>query len=173
MGVIDESLAANEVYARSFDQGQLKMPPARKLAVLACMDARLTVERMLGLKTGDAHVIRNAGGVVTEDALRSLLISHYLLGTQEFMIINHADCGMLTFKDDDLRAKLQAESGTAAVAPAHFHAFGNVEENVRQQIQKLRSHPWIPGRIPIRGFVYNEKTGRLKEVSAGTALAAS
>jgi len=173
MGVIDEALAANEAYARSFDQGQLRMPPARKLAVLACMDARLTVERILGLKTGDAHIIRNAGGVVTEDALRSLLISHYLLGTQEFLIINHADCGMLTFQDDDLRARLQNESGTAAVAPAHFHAFSNVEEHVREQIQKLRSHPWIPERIPVRGFVYNEKTGRLKEVSAGAALAAS
>jgi carbonic anhydrase len=165
-------LAANEVYAQTFDLGHLQMPPARKLAVVACMDARLTVERMLGLKTGDAHIIRNAGGVLTEDALRSLLISHYLLGTQEFLIINHVDCGMLTFKDEDLRAKLQAQSGTAAVAPAHFHAFSNVEENVRQQIQKLKSHPWIPRHIPVRGFVYNEKTGKLKEVAFGAAAAA-
>lgn len=173
MGVIDEVLAANEVYARTFDLGHLQMPPARKLAVLACMDARLTVERMLGLKTGDAHIIRNAGGVLTEDALRSLLISHYLLGTQEFLIINHTDCGMLTFKDEDLRAKLQAQTGTAAVAPAHFDAFSNVEENVRQQVQKLKSHPWIPRHIPVRGFVYSEKTGRLKEVAFGAAAAAS
>jgi carbonic anhydrase len=171
MGVIDEVLAANENYARDFKLGHLAMPPARKLAIVACMDARLTVEQMLGLKTGDAHIFRNAGGVVTEDALRSLLISHHLLGTQEFVIINHADCGMLTFKDEELRSKLQGQTGTATVAPAHFHAFSDVEENVRQQVEKLQSHPWIPKHIPIRGFVYNEKTGRLKEVSAKRAAA--
>jgi len=173
MGVIDEVLAANEMYARSHDLGHLPMPPARKLAVLACMDARLTVERMLGLETGDAHIIRNAGGIVTEDALRSFVISHHLLGTQEFLIINHADCGMLTFKDESLRAKLLAETGAAPVVPAHFDAFGNVEENVRQQIQKLKLHPWIPKHIPVRGFVYDEKTGKLKEVAFGADLAAS
>jgi len=171
MGVIDV-LAANETYARDFKLGHLPMPPALKLAVLACMDARLSVEQMLGLKTGDAHIVRNAGGIVTEDALRSLLISHYLLGTQEFLIINHADCGMLTFKDEELRAKLQAQTGTATVVPVHFHAFTDVEENVRQQIQQLRSHPWNPKQIPVRGFVYNEKTGRLKEVAFGAAVAA-
>lgn len=164
MGVIEEVLAANESYARDFKLGHLKMPPARKLAILACMDARLTVEQMLGLKTGDAHIIRNAGGIATEDALRSLLISHYLLGTQEFLIINHIDCGMRAFKDDELVARLQNQSGTASVAPARFHAFTNVEENVRQQVQKLRSHPWVPKEIPIRGFVYDEKIGKLKEV---------
>ena len=173
MGVIEEVLAANETYARDFKLGHLPMPPARKLAVLACMDARLTVEQMLGLKTGDAHIIRNAGGIVTEDALRSLLISHYLLGTQEFIIINHADCGMLTFKDEELREALQAQTGTATVVPVHFYAFTEVEENVRQQIQKLKSHPWIPKQILVRGFVYNEKTGRLKEVAFGAAAAAS
>jgi carbonic anhydrase len=172
MSVIDEVLSANEAYSRNFRLGHLPMPPARKLAIVACMDARLSVEQILGLQTGDAHIIRNAGGIVTDDALRSLLISHYLLGTREFAIINHADCGMLTFKDEELRARLQGQTGTAAVAPAHFHAFTNVEENVRQQIQKLKSHPWIPREIPIRGFVYNEKTGRLKEIySAQTAAA--
>lgn len=173
MSVTDEVLAANDAYARAFTLGHLPMPPARKLAVVACMDARLTVEQMLGLRTGEAHIIRNAGGVVTEDALRSLLISHYLLGTQEFLIINHTDCGMLTFKDEELRLKLQAQTGTAAVAPVHFHAFSNVEENVRQQIQKVKSHPWIPKHIPVRGFVYDVKTGRLKEVAFGAAAAAS
>jgi carbonic anhydrase len=165
MSVIDEVLAANETYTRSFQLGHLAMPPARKLAILACMDARLTVEQMLGLKTGDAHIVRNAGGIVTEDALRSLLISHYLLGTQEFLIINNPDCWMLTFKDEELRTKLQGQTGTAAVAPGQFYAFSDIEENVQQQIQKLNSHPWIPKHIAIRGFVYNEKTGRLKEVS--------
>jgi len=166
MSVIEEVLKANEDYAQHFTLEHLPMPPARKLAVVACMDARLTVEQVLGLKTGDAHIIRNAGGIVTEDALRSLLISHHLLGTQEFMIINHTDCGMLTFKDEELRAKLQQMTGTATVAPVHFHAFSDLEENVRQQIQKVKSHPWIPKQIPVRGFIYDVKTGKLKEVSA-------
>ncbi len=166
MGAIEEVLAANETYARSFTLGHLPMPPARKLAVVACMDARLTVEQALGLKTGDAHVIRNAGGIVTEDALRSLVISHHLLGTREFLIINHTDCGMLTFRDEELQTRLERETRAAAVAPARFFAFSNPEENVRRQIQKIRSHPWIPNTIPVRGFVYDVKTGRLKEVSA-------
>jgi len=166
MSVIDEVLKYNEGYARSFALAELPMPPGRKLAVIACMDARLTVEEMLGLKTGDAHIIRNAGGIVTEDALRSLIISHYMLGTQEFMIINHTDCGMLTFKDEELLAKLQKETGTATVTPSHFHAFSEVEKNVRQQIQKVKLHPWIPKHVPVRGFVYDVKTGRLTEVSA-------
>jgi carbonic anhydrase len=165
MGVIDEVFTANESYAQSFTLGHLSLPPARKLAVVACMDARLMVDQMLGLKPGDAHVIRNAGGIITEDALRSLILSHHLLGTQEFMIINHTDCGMLTFKDEDVRAKLQQMTGTATVAPVHFHAFSNVEENVRQQIQKVTSHPWIPKQIPVRGFVYDVRTGKLQEVS--------
>src|SRR6185436_3416904 len=125
MSIIDEALKANETYARNFSLGQLAMPPARKLAIVACMDARMTIEEELGLKTGDAHIIRNAGGIVTEDALRSLIISHHLLGTQEFLIINHTDCGMLTFKDDELRAKLEASTGAAAVAPARFYSFGD------------------------------------------------
>ena len=172
MSIIDEVLAANEGYARSFNLGRLAMPPGRKLAVVACMDARLTIEPMLGLKTGEAHIIRNAGGIVTEDALRSLIISHYLLGTAEFIIINHTDCGMLTFHDEDLRKRLHEATGTAAVAPAAFHAFGDLEENVRQQIQKVRAHPWIPREISVRGFVYDVKTGKLKEVRAGKASAA-
>jgi len=165
MSVIDEVLQANSRYARNFTQGQLPMPPARKLAIVACMDARLTVEKLLDLKTGDAHIIRNAGGIVTEDALRSLLISHYLLGTEEWMIINHTDCGMLTFKDEELVERLRAERGTMAVSPAHFHAFGDVEENVRRQLQKVESHPWVPSGIPVRGFVYDVKTGELNEVA--------
>lgn len=166
MTVIDEVLKTHEAYAREFGLGDLPMPPARKLAVVACMDARLTVEEVLGLKTGDAHIIRNAGGIVTDDALRSLIISHHLLGTREFMIINHTDCGMLTFDDEDLKARLRRETGTSVVAPAHFHAFRDLEENVREQVRRLRSHPWIPGEIPIRGFVYDVKSGRLNEVKA-------
>ncbi len=165
MSVIDETLDANVGYARRFGLEDLAMPPALKLAVIACMDARLTIEEILGLETGDAHIVRNAGGLVTEDALRSILISHYLLGTQEFMIINHTDCGMLTFKDEELRARLREETGTAAVSPTHFHAFDDLEANVREQIEKLRSHPWIPKEVPVRGFIYDVKTGELREVS--------
>ncbi len=173
MSITDELLQANERYAHSFNLGQLAMPPARRVAIVACMDARLTIEPMLGLKTGEAHIIRNAGGIINDDAVRSLLISHYLLGTQEFLIINHTDCGMLTFKDEDLMRRLEKETGTAAVAPQYFHAFGNLEENVQRQIQRLRSHPWIPEQIPVRGFIYDVKTGRLREVEAGAKAAAA
>lgn len=169
MSVIDEVLKANEAYAKTFSLAGLLKPPARKLAVLACMDARLSVEQLLGLKTGDAHILRNAGGVVTEDALRSLLISHYLLGTQEFLIINHTDCGMTGFRDEELRTRLEQGTGKTAVAPAEFHSFRDVEENVRCQIQRLKSHPWIPAQVTVRGFVYDVQTGRLREVPPQTA----
>src|SRR5438034_5141635 len=168
MSVTDEILLANEQYARNHELRHLSPRPKRKLAILTCMDTRLSI-KTLGLDTGDAHIIRNAGGIVTEDALRSLIISHELLGTQEFIIINHTDCGMLTFKDEDLRSKLQKQTGTAAVSPVAFHAFSNLEENVRQQIQKVRSHPWLPKQISVRGFVYDVKTGRLKEVAQAQA----
>lgn len=165
MSVTDEVLKANESYAQNFNLGELPMPPGRKLAVVACMDARVTVEDILGLKTGDAHIIRNAGGIITEDTLRSLIISHHLLGTQEFILIHHTDCGMLTFKDTELETRLQEETGAAAVAPDRFYAFSDLEADVRQQIQKVESHPWIPDHIPVRGFIFDVKTGRLHEVS--------
>lgn len=165
MSVIEEVVRANESYARNFTLGHLPMPPARRIAIVACMDARLTVEQVLGLGTGDAHVIRNAGGIVTEDAVRSLIVSHHLLGTQEFMIINHTDCGMLTFRDDELNDKLRRTTGTATIAPARFHAFSDVEENVREGIQRVTSHPWVPKHIPVRGFVYDVRTGKLHEVT--------
>jgi len=165
MSIIDEVLKANEQYAKNFKLANLPIPPAKKLAVVACMDARLTVSQLLGLKTGDAHIIRNAGGLVTEGALRSLIISHHLLGTQEFMIINHTDCGMLTFTDEELRKQLRQKTGTITVTPASFHSFSDLEENVREQVEKVKSHPWIPNHIPVRGFIYDVKTGRLKEVS--------
>ena len=166
MSVIEEVLKDNESYAQNFTLGDLPMPPGRKLAVVVCMDARVTVEELLGLKTGDAHIIRNAGGIATEDAIRSLIISHHLLGTQEFMLIHHTDCGMLTFKDEELRVKLQQQTGTATVAPAHFYAFSDLEEDVRQQVQKVKSHPWVPDHIPVRGFIFDVKSGKLNEVSA-------
>ena len=164
MSIIDDALKANETYARQFTLGHLPMPPARKLAIVACMDARMTVEQMLGLNTGEAHIIRNAGGIATVDALRSLIISHHLLGTQEFVVINHTDCGMLTFEDSELLSKLEKQTGTAVIAPVHFHAFKDVAENVRRQVARIKSHPYIPKHIPVRGFVYDVKTGKLEEV---------
>lgn len=169
MSATDEVLSADETYASDFKLGNLPRPPARKLAILACMDARLTVEQVCALKTGDAHIIRNAGGIATEDALRSLIISHHLLGTQEFIVINHTDCGMLTFKDDALRKHLEEKTGAHSATPAHFHAFGDLEENVREQVEKIKSHPWVPKHVSVRGFVYDVKTGRLNEVTHDAA----
>ncbi len=165
MTLYEDILAANRRYAEAFDLGQLPLPPARRLAVVACMDARLSVEAALGLRTGDAHVIRNAGGVVTQDVLRSLVISHWLLGTREFLVINHTDCGMATFRDEELRERLRRETG-ADPAGLHFHAFADLEENVRRQVEVIRASPFIPRAIPIRGLVYEVETGRLREVAA-------
>ena len=164
MSTTDEVLKTNEEYVRNFGLGGLKAAPARRLAIVACMDARLTVEQIAGLKTGDAHIIRNAGGVVTDDVIRSLLISHYLLGTNEWLIIEHTGCGMLSFKDEDLIGRLEQETGVMAHAPSHFHAFADLETNLRRQIAKVRAHPWVPKEIPVRGFIYDVGTGRLNEV---------
>src|SRR3979490_480073 len=163
MSVIDEVLAANEIYARTHELRKLTPRPERKLAVLTCMDTRLSI-RTLGLKTGDAHIIRNAGGIVTEDTLRSLVVSHYLLGTEEIMVINHTDCGLMLATEQDLRTRIQNRAGTAAVSPAFFYAFQNIDENVRHQLQKLRSHPWIPATVSVRGFVYDVTSGPLREI---------
>lgn len=163
MSVIDEVLEANQIYARTHELRPLTPRPQRKLAILTCMDTRLSI-RTMGLKTGDAHIIRNAGGIVTDDTLRSLVISHYLLGTEEFMVINHTDCGLMHATEEELRARIQNRTGTAAVAPAFFYAFKNIDENVRHQLQKLHTHPWIPKEISIRGFVYDVVTGLLREI---------
>lgn len=167
MSAIDKVLDANQRYAEGFKQGGLPGRPTRlRLAVVTCMDCRLHVSKLLGLELGDAHIIRNAGGIVTEDVLRSLIVSCHIAATQEVMIINNTKCGMLTFKDEDLAAKLQQETRKAPVAPARFYAFTDLQENVRQQLLKVRSHPWIPESIPVRGFIYDVDTGRLAEVSA-------
>ena len=163
MSVIDEVLAANQEYARTHELRRLTPRPARKLTVLTCMDTRLST-RTLGLREGDAHIIRNAGGIVTDDTLRSLIVSHHLLGTEEFMIINHTDCGLMQTTEEDLRRRIQDHTGTAAVAPAFFYAFKDVDENVRHQLQKLRTHPWIPETVTVRGFVYDVSSGMLREV---------
>jgi carbonic anhydrase len=163
MSVIDDVIAANEVYSRTHELRRLTPRPERKLAILTCMDTRLSI-RTLGLKTGDAHIIRNAGGIVTDDSLRSLVVSHHLLGTEEIMVINHTDCGLMHAGEEELRTRIQTRTGTAAVAPSFFYAFKDIDQNVRHQLQKLRTHPWIPKSMVIRGFVYDVATGLLREI---------
>ncbi len=163
MSVTDELLQNNAAYAESFDKGDLPLPPARGVAVVACMDARLDVHKILGLEEGDAHVIRNAGGVITDDEIRSLTISQRLLGTREIILIHHTDCGMLTFSDEELRQQIQEEAG---IKP-HFsmESFSDLEDDVRQSIRRIEASPFIPHKESVRGFIYEVETGQLREVS--------
>jgi carbonic anhydrase len=163
MSQTDELITHNDQYAASFDKGDLPLPPARKVAVVACMDARLHVHGLLGLDDGDAHVIRNAGGVVTDDAIRSLAISQRLLGTEEIVLIHHTDCGMLTFTDDQFKADIERETGIRPEWAAE--AFPDLEGDVRQSIARIKASPFIPRKDSVRGFVYEVETGRLGEVS--------
>ena len=163
MSTTDDVLRNAEQYASSFDKSDLPMPPGRKLAVVACMDARLIPTRVLGLNEGDAHVIRNAGGVVTDDTIRSLAISQHKLGTEEIVLIHHTDCGMLTFKDDDFKESLEQETG---IKPAwSAEAFADLEGDVRQSIARIKASPFIPRKDSVRGFVYEVESGRLREVT--------
>jgi carbonic anhydrase len=163
MPVTDDLLRNNAEFAASFGNPDLPMPPASALAVVACMDARLNVYALLGLREGQAHVIRNAGGVVTDDVIRSLVISQRLLGTREVILIHHTDCGMLTFSDDQVKATIEADCG---VRP-HFalEAFPDLEADVRQSIARIKASPFVPHKDAIRGFVYDVSTGALKEVT--------
>ena len=161
MTATDELLANNEVYAATFG-GLLPLPPARQLAVVACMDARLNVYGILGLNEGEAHVIRNAGGVVTDDEIRSLTISQRLLGTREIILIHHTDCGMLTFTDDDFKASIQKDTGIKPEWAAE--AFPDLDEDVRQSIARIKGSPFIPHTDHVRGFVFDVATGKLNEV---------
>jgi len=163
MSVTDELLANNERYAASFDQGDLPLAPGKKVAVVACMDARLNPYAILGLQEGDAHVIRNAGGVVTDDEIRSLAISQRLLGTEEIILIHHTDCGMLTFRDDEFKAQVQSDTG---IKPEWaVEAFSDLDDDVRQSIARIKANPFIPHKDSVRGFVYEVETGRLREVA--------
>ena len=163
MSTTDELLANNVTYASAFEKGDLPLPPAKKVAVVACMDARLDVARALGLEEGDAHVIRNAGGVVTEDEIRSLAISQRLLGTEEIILIHHTDCGMLTFANDDFIASVEHDTG---IRPSWAsEAFGDLDADVRQSIARIEASPFVPNKDSIRGFVYEVETGKLREVS--------
>jgi carbonic anhydrase len=165
--VLDEILAANDRYAAAFTKGSLAMPPARRFAVVTCMDARIDPAKALGLEEGDAHVIRNAGGLVTDDALRSLAISHWLLGTEEVVVIGHSDCGMLTFTNEDVRGKI-ATAGADADVEAHavdFKPFPDLDEAVARSVRRVRSSALVPDTVSVTGFVYDVHTGRLREVA--------
>ncbi len=164
MPVQDEVLEANRDYAESFSKGDLPIPPARRFAVVTCMDARLDPAKFLGLEEGDAHVIRNAGGVVSDDALRSLVISHWLLGTQEALVIAHTGCGMLTFTNDDLRAKLADEAGADA-SSIDFLPFPDLDSSVRASVERVRSSDLLPDTFTATGYVYDCSSGSLREVA--------
>jgi carbonic anhydrase len=162
MSATDQLLTNNISYSNTFDKSDLPLPPAKKVAVLACMDARLSPYGALGLEEGDAHVIRNAGGVVTEDEIRSLAISQHLLGTEEIILIHHTDCGMLTFTDDDFRLQLQKKTGVKPAWAAE--SFADLDEDVRQSIARIKASPFVPHTDSVRGFVYDVETGALREV---------
>ncbi len=162
MSATEEFLVANRDYAAGFTKGDTPLPPAKKVAVVACMDARIETGRLLGLEEGDAHVIRNAGGVVTDDVIRSLAISQRLLGTTEIVLIHHTDCGMLTFSDDDVKAQIEEETGLRP--PFALEAFPDVAADVQQSIRRIKTSPFVPITDNIRGFVFDLETGRLNEV---------
>ena len=163
MSVTDELLTGAAEYATRFDSGDLPLPPARRVAVVAYMDARLDPQALLGLSLGDAHVIRNAGGAVTEDVVRSLAISQRLLGTREIVLVHHTDCGMLTFTDDEFRSAVEADTGIRP--PWAAEAFADLEADVRQSVARVVASPFIPHRDAVRGFVYDVTTGALREVT--------
>ena len=163
MSVTDELLENNERYAASFDKGNTPLPPARGVAVVACMDARLHVSAILGLGIGDAHIIRNAGGVVTDDAIRSLVISQRLLGTREIILIHHSDCGMVTFSDDAVKAQIKEDTGIRP--PFSLEAFPDAADDIRQSIARIRASPFLPHTDQVRGFVFDLATGKLREVA--------
>ena len=173
MSTTDELIEANVGYAEGFTRGNLPLPPARRVAIVTCMDARLIPSRALGLEEGDAHVIRNAGGSA-QDALRSVVISQRLLGTREVVVIHHTDCGMLTFTNQDIRVRVRDELGDEAGRAAgkiDFLPFPDLEESVRHDVQFLRESPLIPDDIPVRGFVYDVRNGRLTEVLVESGVA--
>ena len=163
MSATDDLLANNSSYAENFDKGHLDSPPILKMAVVTCMDARLDTHRLLGIAEGDAHVIRNAGGIVSDDVIRSLLISQRLLGTREVMVIHHTGCGMATFRDDDLKDAIEEETG---LRPSFaLEAFRDMEQDVRQSMARIKASPFIPAKDGVRGFVYDVESGRLGEVA--------
>ncbi|MDX6532492.1 MAG: carbonic anhydrase [Gaiellales bacterium] len=163
MSTTDDLLQNSRAYADQFDKGDLPLPPAKRVAVVACMDARLDPARVLGFEEGDAHVIRNAGGVVTDDEIRSLSISQHLLGTEEIILIHHTDCGMLTFNDEQFASQLESETGERPNWEAR--SFTSIEDDVRDNLQRIKDSPFVPRTDAVRGFIYEVETGKLREVS--------
>jgi carbonic anhydrase len=163
MSTIGKVLRRNAEFALNYDPQLISPRPRMNLAVLACMDTRITLAA-LGLKPQDAHFIRNAGGIVTDDALRSLLVSHYFLGTNEVMVINHTDCGLMKASEEEMHKTVEREAGLPPSSPVRFYAFSDVEKNVREQLAKLEEHSWVRQELTIRGFVFDVQTGKLKEV---------
>src|SRR5215467_10047834 len=163
---IQKVVARNRECALNYDAASLSPQPQLRLVVIACMDTRITLAA-LGLKPQDAHFLRNAGGIVTDDVLRSLFVSHYFLGTNEVMVINHTDCGLMKASEEDMRKHIEQETGVAASSPIRFYAFSDVEKNVREQLAKLNAHSWVREELTIRGFVFDVTSGKLREVVAG------
>ncbi len=158
----NDILSANEKYAETFKDGNLSSTPAKKIAVLSCMDARMSIKDILGLKLGDANIIRNGGGIATDDAIRSLILSHELLGTEEFIVINHTDCGLSKYKDEDVQKKI-SEKFNIDASSLKFYCFTNLEDNVREQIKKIKSFPFFPN-VPVHGYIYDVKTGKINNI---------
>lgn len=156
-------LEANREFARVFDRSKLTIPPAKHIAIIACMDARLHVEEIMGLRVGDAHIIRNAGGLATDDAIRSLVISYKLLGTREFFIVEHTDCGMLTFQEDEVKQRIAQDLG-ADVTGLRLYPFSDLRQNLREQVQRVKDCPWIPKDIAVHGLLYHVEDGHLEQV---------
>ncbi len=162
MSVTDSFVRNNREYAENFDEGELELPPAKTIAIVTCMDARMNIGGILGLSLGDAHILRNAGGIVTDDVIRSLIVSQRILGTSEIMVIHHTDCGMTTLTDDGLKEEIYRDTGLRP--PFAIEAFSDLDDDVRQSVARIKASPYIPHKDKIRGFVYEIETGRLREV---------
>ncbi|HEY6130008.1 MAG TPA: carbonic anhydrase [Candidatus Acidoferrum sp.] len=163
MSVFDELMEHNKAYAKRFDLGHLQTPPARKLVILTCMDSRMDLEQLLGLRVGDAHMIRNAGGIATDDAIRSLILSTHLLGTRAIAVIQHTQCGLMSITDEAFRWRLSTETGRDA-SHLSFHAFRDMDDNISEQVRRIREQPFLPKQIQVRGYAYDVTTGSLREI---------
>jgi carbonic anhydrase len=162
--IFDELMEHNRGYAQRFDLGHLQTPPAKQLVILTCMDSRMDLEQLLGLHVGDAHMIRNAGGIATDDAIRSLILSTHLLGTRAIAVIQHTQCGLMSITDEEFRWRLSTQTGRDA-SHLQFHAFRDIDENITDQVLHIRQHPFLPKQIQVRGYAYDVATGALREIS--------
>jgi carbonic anhydrase len=163
VNIFDELMEHNKGYAKRFDLGHLQTPPVKKLVILTCMDSRMDLEQLLGLRVGDAHMIRNAGGIATDDAIRSLILSTHLLGTRAIAVIQHTQCGLMSITDEEFRWRLSTETGRDA-SHLRFHAFRDIDQNIADQVQRIRENPFLPKQVQVRGYAYDVTTGALREV---------